>query len=169
MNYTIAISGSHGTGKTTAAFQEATRQKILHPSESVAVLCEQSSLSPYPINKEGTEASQMWIFTRQIEQELEYLSKYDIIISDRTAVDAIAYTYIAGFHSLAAAMFDLVQTHISIYNKIIFHQIATNDFWHQDGIRETTDSKYRRDIETKLIELYRQLFQDDFKIIMEFK
>ncbi|MCK5312767.1 MAG: AAA family ATPase [Desulfobacteraceae bacterium] len=167
MSYIIALSGSHGTGKTTAALLEARQQKIQHPDKSIAVLCEQASLSPYPINKEGTEPSQMWIFTRQIEQELAYLSKYDIIISDRTAVDAIAYTYVAGFHALAAAMFSLVENHISVYQKIIFNRIITNDFWHQDGIRETTDSQYRQDIETKLIDLYRQLFQDDFKTIME--
>lgn len=168
MNKYIALSGSHGTGKTTAAFQEAAQQKILHPSNTIAVLCEQSSLSPYPINKEGTEDSQMWIFTRQIELELEYHSKFDIIVSDRTAVDAIAYTYVAGFHGLAAAMFSLVENHISIYQKIIFKKIAKNNFWYADGIRETTDSQYRQDIENKLLELYQQLFQEDFATIMEF-
>jgi len=163
----ISISGTHGTGKTTAALLEARNQKIEHPNNTVAVLCEQAALCPYPINKQGSEETQMWIFTKQIEQELKYLAQFDIVVSDRTAVDAIAYTYVAGFHSLASAMFGLVQQHVHVYHKIIFKRIVTNDFWHQDGIRETTDSRYRRDVEDKLIEIYRQLLQEDFEIIME--
>ena len=168
MSHIIALTGSHSTGKTTAAFHEAEQQKILHPTCSIAVLCEQAALSPYPINKQTTKKSQMWIFVRQIERELKYLSTYDIIISDRTAVDAIAYTYVAGFHSLAAAMFDLVQNHINVYKKIIFKKIGTNPFWHDDGIREATDSHFRHNIEDQMLKLYEQLFQKDFEKVLEF-
>jgi hypothetical protein len=82
------------------------------------------------------------------------MSRFDIIISDRTVVDAIAYTDVAGFDSLAQGMFDLTLSHITNYTSIKFRTIIENDFCCQDGIRETEDSLFRAEIEDRLFDLY---------------
>ncbi|MCK5541691.1 MAG: hypothetical protein KAI40_03290 [Desulfobacterales bacterium] len=169
MSYIIALSGSHGTGKTTDTFRQATIQKTLHPSKTIAVIPEQASLSLYPINKQGTRSGQLWIFTRQIEQELEYLGKFDIVISDRTAVDSIAYTYVAGFYELAGSMLSLVQNHTKVYRKIIFKRIVDNNFCYEDGARESSDAVFRQAVEDQMLLLYRIIFKDYLSSIMEFR
>lgn len=154
MGEIIAFTGAHGTGKTTAAYRLAESYKIKHPDKSVHVLCDQEALCPFPINKQTTPAAQMWIFTNQIRQELCLMSRFDIIISDRTVVDAIAYTGVAGFDSLAQGMFDLTLSYISNYSSITFRTILENDFCCQDGIRESKDALFRQKIEGRMIELY---------------
>lgn len=155
----ISFSGSHGTGKSTAAYEKAVHLKILHPDKSIYALCDQEALCPYPINKRTTPAGQLWIFTRQINQELFYLSKFDIVVTDRTAVDIIAYTMVAGFSMLASDMFVLAQTHILRYQEIIFRKIVTNEFCCQDGIRESTDGQYRQQVEDTMLDYYRELIE----------
>ena len=157
MGKIIAFTGAHGTGKSTAAYRLAENYKIEHPEKSVHVLCDQEALCPFPINKETSPEAQMWIFTNQIRQELWLASKFDIIISDRTVIDAIAYTDVAGFDSLAQGMLDLTLSHIPNYTSIKFRTIIENDFCCQDGIRETKDSLYREEIEDRLLDLYEGL------------
>lgn len=154
MGQIIAYTGAHGTGKTTAAYRLAENYKIRHSGKSVHVLCDQEALCPFPINKQTSPAAQMWIFANQIRQELWLLSKFDIIISDRTVVDAIAYTGVAGFDSLAQGMFDLTLAHIPNYTSISFRRISKNDFCCQDGIRESSDGAFRKRVEDRMIDLY---------------
>ena len=157
MGKIIAFTGAHGTGKTTAAYRLAENYKIQNPNKSVHVLCDQEALCPFRINKETTPAAQMWIFTNQIRQELLLMSKFDITISDRTLVDAIAYTDIAGFTSLAQGMFDLTLNYISNYSSITFRPTIENDFCCHDGIRESEDRMFREEIERRLSDLYAEL------------
>ena len=154
MGKIIAFTGAHGTGKSTAAYRLAENYKIEHPEKSVHVLCDQEALCPFPINKQTSPEAQMWVFTNQIRQELWLASKFDIIISDRTVVDAIAYTDVAGFDSLAQGMSELALGYISNYTSIKFRTIIENDFCCQDGIRETKDSLFREEIEDRLFDLY---------------
>jgi len=149
----IAYTGAHGTGKTTAALQKAESLKRLHRDKSISILTETAPLSPYPINSATTADSQMWIFTAQIKRELDLLSKFDIVVSDRCAVDSIAYTMAAGYDNLACAMASLVKYHIHHYKEIIFKTTERNDFCFKDGIRFIGD-EYRKEVERCLIELY---------------
>ena len=124
------------------------------PDKSVHVLCDQEALCPFPINKQASPEAQMWIFTNHIRQELWLMSRFDIIISDRTVVDAIAYTVVAGFDPLAQGMFDLTLSHIPNYTSIKFRTIIENDFCCQDGIRKTKDRLFRAETEDWLFDLY---------------
>lgn len=153
----IGYSGSHGTGKTTAAFQRGLNEKLVHPDKSVHILCNQEALCPYPINKQATPDSQLWIFTNQMNLELYLLSHFDIVVSDRTTVDVVAYTYALGFHSLAYGMMSLVSCHACIYQEIVFKEIVSNEFCHPDGIREIRDRDFRYRVEARLREFYGEL------------
>lgn len=152
----IAYSGTHGTGKTTAAFHRAFSSKVSFPDKTVTIITERAALCPFPINKEAKEESQLWIFTNQMQAELEALNKFDIVISDRTIVDCIAYTQTMGFFNLAASMLEIAQHHISRYSQIILRHVS-HDYVFNDGVRDSIDYKWRMAIHENLIEIYKML------------
>lgn len=149
----IAFSGTHGTGKTTSVHTFARQYKMDNPNVNVGVLFENVIFSPYPINGKTTPESQLWIFTNHIQAELQYSSKYDIVISDRSSVDAIAYSRVAGFNVLADSMFELVKNHVQIYQTVYLKKMAGNNFLFDDSFRETGFEKARLDVE-KCLEMY---------------
>lgn len=157
----ISFTGSHGTGKTTAVFKAAHRLKLRHPNKKIGTLAENASRCPYPINKEMTPEGQLWIFTSQIKDELSLIQQYDILVCDRTCVDAIAYTMVAGFTGLAEAMVQLALTHIHRYHTIIFKSTHQNQYLFRDGLRCVDDPLFRNRVETTLHSLYRRLGVDD--------
>ncbi|CCK81227.1 MULTISPECIES: AAA family ATPase [Desulfobacula] len=157
MSRIISFSGTHGTGKSTAAYRMAVDLKYLQPKKSVHVLCDQEAFCPYPINKETTEVAQQWLFGNQIKQELTALERFDIVITDRTIIDVIAYTWVAGFHDLAQGMLAYAERHMPYYHEIYFNKIANNQHCHPDGIREATDMKFRQDVEDAMLSFHQGL------------
>lgn len=150
----IAISGSHGTGKSYDVLVKAASLKRMMPERKIGICHENAIRCPYPINKETSQISQKWIFTTHIAEELQLVSQYDILVSDRTAVDAIAYTAVAGFKELAERMLFFVEDHMSNYQQIFFKTIKNNDYSFPNGLRENEDKAFRQCIEEKLFELY---------------
>lgn len=157
---TIAFTGSHSTGKTYAATNEMLHLKFNNPGKSVHALCDLEVFCPYPINKDTTEKSQMWLFGNQIREELAASARFDIVVTDRTVVDVIAYTYAAEFWDLAQNMLCYAQHHIKLYETIRFKTIGSNDHLHPDGIRDT-DPVFRQTVEDLLSEFYTQLLDDN--------
>ena len=155
----IAYTGAHGTGKTTAALQKAELLKRKHPDKSITILTETAPLSPYPINLATTSDSQMWIFTTQIKRELDLLARFDMVVSDRCSVDAIAYTMAAGYDNMAFGMIDLIKYHLHHYDQIIMKTTERNNFCFADGIRVTGDA-FRKEVERCLTEIYGALDVD---------
>ncbi len=86
------------------------------------------------------------------------MASFDIVVTDRTIVDVIAYTQVAGFHDLANNMIFFAESYISIYKQIFFRKISKNEFCHADGIRETKDRRFRREVEETMEALYAMLF-----------
>ena len=103
----ISLTGTAGTGKSTDVFRIIPILKHTYPSKRVINLNENAAHSPYKINKETTFESQLWIFTNQIQSELKLQSMYDILVCDRTLVDAIAYSSYVGLKELSNSMFEL--------------------------------------------------------------
>jgi broad-specificity NMP kinase len=58
MSKIIAVSGAHGTGKTTKMYQLAYKHKIQYPGE-IGIINEQVRLCPFPINQEADFKSQL--------------------------------------------------------------------------------------------------------------
>ena len=163
----IAYTGTHGTGKTTAVFERAASLKKEHSGKTVGIITEVASQSPYKINKETTVESQMWIFTKQISTELEMVKKYDIVVTDRTPVDCIAYTQVACLSGLADEMKRLVWFHMRLYNEINFKTIKNNDYWFADGVRDASDQNFRESVEEKMVSLYAGMVigSNNFRVI----
>lgn len=158
----VSFSGTHGTGKTTAAYQKGVDLKRDYPNLSVKVLCDLEVLCPYPINQDGSRHTQSWLFANQVRQELTALQRFDVVVTDRTCVDVIGYTHALGFHDLAEAMQAYAAQHITLYEKIYCKKIITNPYHHADGIREAEDTLFRQDVEDAILTSYDQLMAHNF-------
>ncbi len=155
----IAYSGTHGIGKTTSALFAARDLKINHPTCSVHVLCDLESFCPFPINREGSEKTQAWIFAYQIKQTLSAMARFDIVVCDRSILDVVAYAYALGFHGLAEGMLAMAETFLPYYKEIRIKKIANNPHCHPDGIRDVTAPDFRQAVETCLLDLYHKIDQ----------
>lgn len=156
MSTIIAYSGTHDTGKTTAVYDRISALKKEYPGRLIGPHVENLIFCPYPINRESTRESQMWVFTNHIQSELNLLTRYDVVVSDRSAVDAIAYTAVLGFKPLADQMFRLVKSHLPQYSEIILMLSNGNHVAHDDQFRDL-DPDFRSRVEYVLIEMYEDL------------
>ena len=92
----IGIMGTHGTGKSGLALKMAAQLKADHPGEQVGVVSEVARDCPYPVNRDTTEIAQRWIWHTQFIREIEAQGKNEIIVCDRTVLDSLAYSQVAG-------------------------------------------------------------------------
>ncbi len=84
------------------------------------------------------------------------LAEYDVVVSNRTAVDIIAYTEAAGHHFLAASMTALVRNHMHRYKEIGLNTLE-HDPTPFGGNEADTDIAFLYKVEQKMVELYQQL------------
>ncbi|MET3413806.1 ATP-binding protein [Methylobacterium sp. 1030] len=158
----VALTGSHGTGKTTllnhlAALLEAR-------SESVAVCREVPRVIAVEADdpgffRRGTNAPlrQALIFFRQVVEEGLREAEADIVLADRTVVDHLAYT-VALFPELGAspegrALTSAVQAWIGRYDLIVKLPIEFPAI--DDGTREAGEA-FQAEIDHTIDALYEQ-------------
>ena len=165
MGNIIAFSGTHGTGKTTSVYSKFNELKM-NNLNGVGILLEIARRCPFAIlsknneNKPSKEA-QLWIFSEQITTELMMSKVYNIVVSDRTIIDTIAYTMIFGYKGLANAMLRIADEHIHIYREIYFKSLEKNDYLEDDSMRHL-DKDLRMQVEKQILELYRYM-SDNFE------
>jgi hypothetical protein len=89
---TIAVVGTHSTGKSTflARLAHELRRAGLQVS-TVADLGEQAQRMGLPILWNHTWTSTLWIMTRGISNELEAWLHGDVVLVDRAVPDALGY------------------------------------------------------------------------------
>lgn len=153
----IAYSGVHGTGKTTAVYDTAAALK--KQGANVGIVLETSRRCPLPVfsvacDKPSVQAQQ-WIFSRQIHDEIEASIIYEVVVTDRTVIDCIAYSRHFGYTEMADAM-ERMANHIR-YDEIHFKSLFTNEFLVDDGFRNTKDSCARYEIERIMFETYMRM------------
>lgn len=149
----IAISATHGCGKTTLVYSLAARLK--KQGKNVVVLNELARECPFAINQEGEDRTQIWLLAKQITRELELMDRYDYVIVDRSMFDAFAY---AGFLTDGSWQFDklyfYIVAHIKKYYKATYLlNPDTFNFNVEDGVRDT-DNHFRNTIHENLLMLF---------------
>jgi predicted ATPase len=154
MKMKIAFTGASGTGKTTATYKEALNCKIVYPNNPVVIVSEVARDCPFPFNLNTTREAQIWIFINQMTREIQATSSTNIVVCDRTIMDAVAYTMHAGFMMLALEMWKVAADWCKTYDKIIFKSTRYNNYNYSDGIREVTNSDFRTEVERLLRKLY---------------
>jgi hypothetical protein len=89
----IALTGSTCSGKTTALYHLGLNLDNIRTE--VGILHERAMECPYPRNENGGFITQHWIMSNHILKEYELQKRFDIVITDRTVYDGIAYLQIA--------------------------------------------------------------------------
>ena len=144
----IAVMGSHGTGKSTLVYQMTDQAKQRFRGLDIRVLLEVARECPFPINEEGTEAAQRWIFGRQVVREVE-LGSGHLLVCDRTVLDSLAYSEYRGFSRWVASALPLsVEWFRERYHRVYFLRPAFAPA--ADGFR-STDPKFQSAIDAILL------------------
>lgn len=149
-----AFSGAQGTGKTTAARQYASILSKENPGKTVGCVVDIERRCPWPINREASDRAQEWIFAHQLAAETQAIYDYDIVVSDHTILDVVAYTYHRGLKELSYDMLKFAQYRMRRYCRINFLCTLTHCWAIDDGCRDT-DPDYRAQIETIMLSLYK--------------
>jgi thymidylate kinase len=85
----ISFFGFQSAGKTSKV-SELTyelRKRSINAIQSTDL----ARRCPLPINEDGTTNTQYWITAKMIQEHTELTNIYDIVISDRTPFDCVAY------------------------------------------------------------------------------
>ena len=85
----LALIGTHGTGKTTLAYEVCFRLK--KAGRSVELVTEVARRSPFPVNEGTTLDGQLWILHAQIAAELDAAARGSHVICDRSVLDNYCY------------------------------------------------------------------------------
>jgi hypothetical protein len=150
----IGLSATHGVGKTTYAYELCTTLK--KNGVSAVVLDERARECPFPINQIAVGESQAWIITSHIKKELELMHKYDIVVSDRSVIDAYIYGVVLNLEGCFNYLDKYCIEHIKHYYKKLY-VLDPNYFNHcvDDGIRDM-DPVFRMSVHKALIDIYVQ-------------
>jgi nicotinamide riboside kinase len=88
----VIVTGAYSTGKTT--FVRSLERSLKATGKTFAVLDEVSRICPFPLNREQTGQSNIWLATTQISRELHAASTgTDIILCDRGIPDILAHMF----------------------------------------------------------------------------
>lgn len=155
----IGMAGAHGTGKTSMA------QALLeHPAFENFVLvpstARQIKAFGYPINREATELSQLLVPVLRMLDEHETATNPQNtlykqgMISDRTLIDSLAYTFYQNDHVWGnGALVEnvtrrLAEMHMKSYHFVLYFPI----YWavEEDGVRDP-DEDYRAEIDQYIV------------------
>lgn len=147
MKKLIAVTGTHGAGKTTLTYLMAAYYKS--KGKNVKIVQEVARTCPFPINHNMTMDTAKWIYHEHCRKELEAQKDHEIVICDRTFFDSFIY----------AEYFKLIEKYYVTkdnikYDKIFF--VRPHGKIQDDGVR-STDEKFQEAIDL--------LFYDQLKDI----
>jgi nicotinamide riboside kinase len=136
----IAITGTHGVGKTTLAHQICVALK--ERNVNVTIIEEKARSCPFPINESASTDTEVWMVHSQIRAELQAKAKkYEAAVIDRCSLDAIVYwhdrnTPHAYFELLRNAAIQWVKTE---YDQIILIEPSSDtDHFAVDAVRDSS-------------------------------
>jgi thymidylate kinase len=152
----IAISATHGCGKTTTAYSLGSILK--KNGKNVVILNELARESPFSINKEAGDATHIWLSCKQIVKELEYSNLYEYVITDRSVLDAFAYGSVLNTNNdwIFKELEPYLVQHIKkYYKKLFLLDPKAFNYNIEDGIRDN-DKQFRLAVHDKLLDIYNQ-------------
>ena len=155
MRKIVAISGTHGTGKSTIAYSLCTKLKM--KGLNTLVLDELARKCPFPINKEAGVITPRWLICKQMVEEIELQRQCDYVIADRSVFDAYCYDLaIHGNDSSVASYANVIGDHITTFYKAIYvPNIHTHNFQIADGVRDM-DKEFRQQVNDTILGVYKE-------------
>ena len=109
----IGFCGTHCTGKT---------EKCHYLSDKYhwPIVTEVARKCPFPINKNTTRESQLWIWTTMIKKELEMSRQFQNIVCDRTLIDTLAYARNAKYDDLVSDLWAMTKHWMRTYDVVFY-------------------------------------------------
>lgn len=150
----IALSSTHGTGKSSLAYMLCAKMKLL--GHNVVVLDELARRCPFEINKGSTGKTEPWLICKQVTEELELTDLYEYVIADRSLLDPLSYhvTLHPNNGDDLAGLKEYIAYHIKLYYKVIYvPDIGSFDYQLDDGVRDL-DKDFRKEVYKNLLKLY---------------
>lgn len=146
----ICLVGTHGTGKSTFSYILGAHYK--KKGKNVKIIQEVARNCPFPLNSGMTKQACLWIYHYHILKEIEYESKSEILICDRSYFDCFIYSK---YFKINLGDHDyLIQAgHRNLskeYDKIIF--IRPDIPIQEDGFR-STDKNFQKGIDKLFVEI----------------
>ena len=154
MKKIVAISGTHGTGKSCLAYTLCAYLKKM--GKNVVVLDELAREAPFEINQEADDKTQIWLSCSQVVKELELMERYELVITDRSVLDSYCYgTALANklnqpnwiYQNLYAYLVEHIHKYyLQLY---VLDPISFN-FLIDDGVRDT-DETFRAEVHEEIV------------------
>lgn len=153
MKKIIALSSTHGTGKSSLAYSLCAKMKMR--GDNVVVLDELARRCPFEINKGASLKTQKWIICKQIIEELELMEKFDYIIVDRGVMDGYCYGMVLNMSSLKP-FYHVLTNHINdYYHRIYVPDMNSFNFQYEDGTRDL-DPTFRKKVYEEILSAYKR-------------
>jgi thymidylate kinase len=140
----IAITGTHGTGKTTLSFQMAAEYKKM--GANVKIIQEVARSCPFPLNADMTRETALWIYHEHSKKELEACRDHDIVICDRTSFDSFVYAEVLQLENIWREK-KTAYMNLAFYSLLYFVRPDENSTPKEDGVR-STDLKFQSEIDS---------------------
>jgi predicted ATPase len=156
----VAVTGAHGTGKTTLVRIVTERLRdtlsIVNTPEVPRLFVEEIGDQSFFQRTNNTFLRQTMIVARQIESEASLcLGGSQVLLCDRTVVDHWAYTELlfpeAAGSVEGRAWKDIVRRWTVTYDAI--HRLPIEFSIELDGVREA-DIDFQRDVDARIVALY---------------
>ena len=148
----IAISGTHGTGKSRLAYDITSKLRDL--GFNTVVLDEIARTCPFSINQSADFRSQSWLINKQLTTELEMIDRFDYIVTDRAVLDPYAYgksLHMPGMDNYLPIVRDHINTY---YRKSYLIEPVSFNYQVDDGVRDM-DPEFRMRVHENLLTGYR--------------
>jgi len=143
----IAFAGIHSSGKTAGVLEMVSELK--KRSINAWFVVDVARTVRLPLNEKGNWLTQEVIAHRMAVQLLEAASKHDVVITDRTLLDCLAYNLAAGtpedseeHQRIKRFIYDFTNT----YNPVVF-QLMTGLGVHADGVRSLNEDFYQKSLD----------------------
>lgn len=136
----IAITGTHGVGKTTLAHQICVTLKERNCNATIVE--EKARACPFPINEAATTDTEIWMVHTQIKAELQAKAqKFEAAVIDRCSLDAIVYwqdrnTPNCYFEKLRDAALQWVESQYDIL--VLVEPSSDTDEFAVDAVRDSS-------------------------------
>jgi thymidylate kinase len=156
--YKFGLIGSHGVGKTTLLTQLVKR--FIKENIDCYIITDTARRCPFNLNKRTDFKSQIWIFNEQIKREL--IGSSDIILSDRTVLDILAYSkYAMKNGNMKEQEYETIKKLVEdwIYSNpyfFLYVPIPEGLWIEDDGVRDT-DKAYQKEIDDYILEALEEL------------
>ena len=161
----IAITGTHGTGKTTLSFQLAAEYKKL--GANVKIIQEVARSCPFPLNDKMTRETALWIYHEHSKKELEACHDHDVVICDRTSFDSFVYAEAIKI-DIDEFLKECAKNHLSDYEDIYFVRPDSLCTLKYDGVR-SVDKEFHWKLDALFCHYMKELITVQIKASEIFK